>query len=108
MPLLKRPETPWNHPAITTFFINEFSVRTERWRHIRYIDGGEELYDHDADPEEWTNLAAVPAYKEVKEKLAGYIPEDPAPFVETSYQIMPHHLPPARSVEDYLARRGGQ
>ncbi|MGI9429822.1 MAG: hypothetical protein ACR2NM_14260, partial [Bythopirellula sp.] len=25
---------------------------------VRYIDGSEELYDHDNDPHEWTNLVA--------------------------------------------------
>jgi arylsulfatase A-like enzyme len=34
-----------------------WSIRTERWRYIRYNNGAEELYDHDADPHEWTNLA---------------------------------------------------
>lgn len=34
-----------------------WSLRTLRWRYVRYNDGQEELYDHDADPHEWTNLA---------------------------------------------------
>jgi iduronate 2-sulfatase len=33
------------------------SLRTERWRYIRYRDGLEELYDHSNDELEWTNLA---------------------------------------------------
>lgn len=37
-----------------------WSLRTERWRYIRYNNGAEELYDHEADPHEWTNLANQP------------------------------------------------
>lgn len=36
-----------------------------RWRYIRYSDGSEELYDHESDPHEWTNLAEDPAFAEV-------------------------------------------
>ena len=36
---------------------DDHAVRTERWRYIRYADGSEELYDHDRDPDEWTNVA---------------------------------------------------
>ena len=32
------------------------TVRTRRWRYIRYSDGNEELYDHSRDPNEWYNL----------------------------------------------------
>ncbi|HQL75110.1 MAG: Choline-sulfatase [Planctomycetes bacterium ADurb.Bin126] len=37
-----------------------WSIRTIRWRYVRYNNGREELYDHDADPHEWTNLADRP------------------------------------------------
>jgi len=68
-PLLADPDAPWDRPVITTFDYGEYSIRDERFRYIRYIDGGEELYDHDADPEEWTNLADDPAYGEAKTRL---------------------------------------
>jgi len=42
-PLLRDPDAEWDHPAITTYDFDEFSVRTEDFRYIRYIDGGEEL-----------------------------------------------------------------
>ena len=104
-PLVADPQAVWDHPAITTYDIFEFSIRTEDWRYIRYIDDSEELYDHRNDPEEWTNLADDPEHAEIKARLAGHIPRNPAPFVETSFQLMPHHVRPFRSKEDYEASR---
>ena len=50
-------------------------MRSERYRYIRYADGSEELYDHDADPLEWKNLAGDPALADVKRELAGWLPQ---------------------------------
>jgi arylsulfatase A-like enzyme len=72
--LLSDPAAPWDRPALTTFGQNNHAVRSERWRYIRYADGGEELYDHDADPYEWTNLAAKPEHAAVKSGLAKCFP----------------------------------
>ena len=35
-----------------------YSVRSERYRYTLCSNGEEEFYDHAADPNEWTNLAA--------------------------------------------------
>ena len=48
---------------------HHYSVRSRRWRYILYNNGAEELYDHDEDPYEWTNLADDPRYAEVKADL---------------------------------------
>jgi arylsulfatase A-like enzyme len=106
VPLLEDPQAEWAYPAITTYDFGEYSVRTERWRYIRYIDDSEELYDHDNDPEEWTNLAGEPGYGEIKEMLAKFIPENPAPLAETSYVLSPHHIAPLASKEEYLRLKG--
>ena len=50
-----------------------FSSRSERWRYIRYVDGSEELYDHDSDPNEWHNLAGEPSMNSVKKQHAEWI-----------------------------------
>ena len=105
-PLLKDPDARWDYPAITTYDFWEFSVRVQDWRYVRYIDDSEELYDHRSDPEEWRNLADDPRYLEIKSELARHIPANPAPFVDTSYKIEPHHFPPYKSKEDYALRRG--
>jgi len=102
VPLLGNPEAQWDHPAITTYDYNEFSIRSDQWHYIHYIDDSEELYDLDRDPEEWTNLAGHPDYRAVRERLAAMMPRNPAPVAETSYKLAPHHTPPLKSKEDYL------
>lgn len=73
-PLLKNPTAQWTRPAITTYGRNNNAVRTDRWRYIRYADGSEELYDHDADPMEWKNLAGNPEYVPLKKTLRAFFP----------------------------------
>ena len=74
-PLLENPEAEWERPALTTHGPNNHAVRAERWRYIRYSDGTEELYDHVADPMEWTNLAGDPEHVGVKKELSQWLPE---------------------------------
>ena len=57
VPLLKDPAARRDRPAITTWGRGNHAVRTLRWRYIRHADGTEELYDHQTDPDEFTNLA---------------------------------------------------
>ena len=53
--------------------------RTERWRYIRYADGGEELYDHASDPHEWTNLAERPEHAGRLAEFGRLLPRIDAP-----------------------------
>jgi arylsulfatase A-like enzyme len=68
-------------PALITFMPGNFAVRDERWRYIRYSDGGEELYDEQKDPDDIHNLAADPKLASIKQRLARYMPERSAPSV---------------------------
>jgi arylsulfatase A-like enzyme len=74
-PLLVDPKAAWTTPALTTYLQNNHAIRTERWRYIRYHDGGEELYDHTIDTYEWTNLATKPEHTELKAELAKWFPK---------------------------------
>lgn len=78
-PLLKNPAAERERPAVTTYQRGNHSVRTERWRYVRYNDGTEELYDHDGDELEWYNLAGKPEHKELKASLARWFPKTNAP-----------------------------
>lgn len=63
-----------------------YSLRTPRWRYTEWAEGegGRELYDHDADPKELTNLAEkadhAATVQELSTQLAGIVkttfPED--------------------------------
>ena len=75
VPLLSDPGASRERPALTTHGRNNHSIRDERWRYIRYADGSEELYDHDSDPNEWTNLVRNPEQEAVKKELARWLPE---------------------------------
>ena len=79
MPLLKDPKAKWDRPALTTYERGNHSIRSERWRYIRYHDGTEELYDHSNDGLEWNNLASKPEMAKIKTELAKWLPKVDAP-----------------------------
>jgi uncharacterized sulfatase len=96
-PLLSEPQRAWDKPALTQVFrgggqagkgkgkdkgkkdaakadggFAGYSLRTERWRYTQWDEGrrGVELYDHDADPHEYTNLALNPKYAATAKELS--------------------------------------
>jgi arylsulfatase A-like enzyme len=50
-----------------------YSYRTKDWRYIRYSGGQEELYNHNKDPYEHTNLAGKTAHQKIKQQLLAEI-----------------------------------
>ena len=94
-PLLKNPKGSWEGPdAVLTAMYKwaqyydpakqNYALRDEEWRYIRYENGKEELYHAAKDPHEWTNLALNPAHRETlvsyRKQLLERIPESiPAP-----------------------------
>ncbi len=78
-PLLLAPTAKRDRPAVTCMGGGKsvgYAARDERWRYIRYADGSEELYDHQADPHEWTNLASKPEHASLKSSLAAFFPKE--------------------------------
>ena len=76
VPLLENPKRLWDEPVLMTFGYQNHAVQTDRWRYIQYNDGGQELYDHLQDPNEWTNLAGDPKYRTVIGNLQRSLPTE--------------------------------
>jgi len=92
VPAMKGNESQ-NKVAITTFGMNNHGIRTSEYRFIQYEDGGEELYDKNSDPNEWTNVAEKPDYNSVKTELKKYLPEINARWnVHSDYTFQPYFV----------------
>ena len=82
VPLLKNSSLVWDIPVVTTMGYKRHSVRNSKWRYTQYEDGAEELYNHETDPMEWTNLAKKQEFTNVKTELATYLPKTNLPEVK--------------------------
>lgn len=74
VPLLKQPDVEWKSTAISALYDRYVSIRTEKFRYIRYSDGEEELYDCAKDPHEWTNQISTREYSAEVESLRASVP----------------------------------
>lgn len=79
-PLLIDPSSEWDYPVISSTQNQDFAVRSNRWRYIRYRDGGEELYEMIGDRRELINLATDQAFQLTKDELMAYLPGNPVPI----------------------------
>jgi arylsulfatase A-like enzyme len=82
-PLLDDPKRAWKTAAFSQYprqvgkqNLMGYSMRTDRYRFTRWVEKSDhskvtavELYDHQADPQENTNIASLPENKELVEKL---------------------------------------
>jgi arylsulfatase A-like enzyme len=78
-PLLDDPKRPWKSAAFSQYPRNElmgYSMRTDRYRFTVWVDrkdhtkvDASELYDHQTDPQENTNIAKDPANADLVKKL---------------------------------------
>ena len=72
VPVLKNPRKKIRKDALTQTVYDGYSVITDKYRYIRWGEGGEgmvELYDLQNDPGEMNNLAAEVKYDKVMRKL---------------------------------------
>jgi arylsulfatase A-like enzyme len=73
LPVIGDPRLADDRPPITTWHAGNYAVRRGKWRYIRYATGERELYDHDRDPNEYSNLAGTGLTKVVVE-LDAFLP----------------------------------
>ncbi len=78
-PVMNNPNEPGKGFAISqvTRQVNRkkvmgYSLRTDRWRYTEWDEGreGTQLYDHDSDPEELSNLADQEKWSQTRQQLA--------------------------------------
>ena len=68
LPLLKNPSAT-RDVAFLSYGPENTAVQSERYRYLRYEDGSEELYDHQKDPHEWTNLVGNKKHEKIIKKM---------------------------------------
>jgi arylsulfatase A-like enzyme len=81
IPIVKNQSNTLEAPTITAWGRGNYSVRTKQYRYTRYYDGGEELYNHKVDPNEWKNLASDATYESLKNQLNKSLPKQEKPMV---------------------------
>ncbi|MEM9643859.1 MAG: sulfatase-like hydrolase/transferase [Planctomycetota bacterium] len=78
-PLVNDPNVDWPYPAVITHSPHWFgpchAVRSRDLHFIRYSDGGEDLYDTQADPHQWKNLANDTQFSDAKAALKKWLPK---------------------------------
>ncbi|MEM9281023.1 MAG: sulfatase [Verrucomicrobiota bacterium] len=78
VPLLENPDDETGRAVVITQGPGNHAVRSRDWSYIRYEDGSEELYDRNADPREFTNIAAAPDKQAFIDEQAQWLPENEA------------------------------
>lgn len=80
-PIVQDPSLKLEKPTIIAWGRGNYSVRSKTHRYTRYFDGGEELYDHQNDPNEWKNLASDVNSETIKQELSAHLPKNEKPMV---------------------------
>jgi arylsulfatase A-like enzyme len=79
-PLMENPGTNQGNYAISTFGRNNHAIIANQFRYIQYDDGSEEFYDHETDPNEWTNKAGDTTYATIIQEMKNQLPAINAPL----------------------------
>lgn len=72
--LIERPSHSASNFAVTTYGRNNHAVVSGGYRYIHYEDGSEELYNRQADPNEWDNIANDEGSVSIKTDLSKFLP----------------------------------
>ncbi len=80
-PFMTNPSLKASKPSLTFYKHGSVSIRTDKYRYIRYYDGTHELYNEEADPYEIHNLAHKDGYQNVIDSLGKWIPNKIKPTV---------------------------
>ena len=87
VPLINNPEMEQERFVLSTWYYKNHAVRSENWRYIHYRDGSEELYNHQTDPGEHTNLASDPQYAQIIAEHKKWLPvKDALPATTTEWK----------------------
>lgn len=79
--------------AISTFGMNNHTIKMDGYRYIQYEDGTQEFYDHSSDPNEWCNEASNPKYKSKIEELKALLPKENSKWdAESKYTFQPYFV----------------
>jgi arylsulfatase A-like enzyme len=99
VPVLNDAELAWSHATVSqwrrkgddSIDLRGQTIQSGPWRYSLYGDGSEELYNHEADPNEWTNLAADPGtaaqHRELMDGLRQQLPA--AYFTMSEFEAVP-------------------
>ena len=101
VPLLRDPSKEWRFAILTTYARENHSLRSEHYRYLRLEDGAEEFYDHQTDPNEWTNIAGNKKYAKEIMKFRSTLPKNDAP-----YHPSVRSAPTNPWFKEHLARNG--
>ena len=83
-------DAPRERPAITSHNQGNYSIVSEQWRYIRYVDGDEELYDIVNDPHEWDNI--VGQHSDVAEEMRKWLPKiDSGPVAGSGARVLTYY-----------------
>lgn len=79
--------------ALTTFGKDNHAIKKDGFRYIQYEDKTEEFYDHNKDPNEWTNQANNPIYASKIAELKKLLPTKNVKWDEKSnYTFQPYFV----------------
>lgn len=104
VPVMMGKSTGKKNVAVTTFGMNNHSIRSEQYRYTHYEDGGEELYDHFSDLNEWYNLSENMKLKKLKSDMQKHLPKLNAPWAKySSYTLHPYFVE-QKAISDKLLK----